>query len=325
MTIDAHAHWIPPGLAALMRERREPPRIESSPRGDVLVTFQGRRPAAPLADLDARRAIMKRHGIVLQVLSLASLFGVDCLPVEASLPLTQAFNDEAAAACRGDPRHFAALAALPLADVSAACRELARVHDLGLRGAILPADALASLAAAERYRPLLAIGERLRTHFFVHPGPVAPPPEGDLRAPDADQAWQRRIVLATQARLSEAMVTLTLSGYLDPYPNVTVQVANLGGAIPFLIERMDEVAHAATNGAPPSARLRRCHVDTASFGPRSIALAVSCFGADRVLLGTDCPIFDPGRMLRAIQDVPIGSEARELLLSGNARRIFQTP
>ena len=56
-----------------------------------------------------------------------------------------------------------------------------------------------------------------------------------------DDAWQRHIVLETQARLSEVMMTLNFSDYLNPYPAVTVQIANLGGTIPFLLERMDEV------------------------------------------------------------------------------------
>jgi predicted TIM-barrel fold metal-dependent hydrolase len=323
MTIDLHAHWVPPALAQALRRRRTGPRIEETADGEWLVSYQSRRPFGPLENLDARCAHMDRHGIAMQVLSLPGLAGIDSLPMEESLPLVTAFNNAAAAACRDDPRRFAAIAALPVADIAAACREFARAHDLGLRGAILPADGFASLVAAERFRPLFAAAELHRSHLFVHPGPLAPQPERDLRDLRADQAWQRRIVLETQARLSEVMVTLNLSDYLNPYPNVTVQVANLGGAIPFLLERMDEVGRDPTTGESlPSARMRRCYVDTASFGARSIALAVACFGADRVVLGTDCPVFDTGRVLQAIADAPIGAEAQRLILSGNAQRIL---
>lgn len=322
MAIDAHAHWVPPVLVHALRERRAAPRIEQTAEGQWLVTYQGRRSFRPLADLDARREQMNAQGVSMQVLSLASLFGIDSLPLGESLSLVGAFNDAAAAVCREQPQRFAALAALPVADIAAACRELERAQALGLRGAILPADGFASLASAERFRPLFAVGERLRSHFFIHPGPVTPQPEQLLRAVRTDHAWQRRIVLETQARLSEAIVTLNLSGFLAPYPNLTVQVANLGGTIPFLLERMDEVYRdPASAESLPSAQMRRCYVDTASFGPRAIELAVACFGADRVVLGTDCPVFDTGRMLAAIAAARLEDETRRLILSGNAQRL----
>jgi len=266
---------------------------------------------------------MRHHGVTIQVLSLAGLYGVHCLPMEESGPLVTAFNDAAADACRADPQRFAALAALPLADIESACRELERAHAIGLHGAILPADGFVNRAAAERFQPLFAIGNRLHSHFFIHPGPVKPQPELHLHEARADNAWQRYIVLETQARLSEVIATLDLSDYLEPFPNVTVQVANLGGTFPFLAERMDAVYRVEMNGGPlPSARLRRCYVDTASFGPRAIELAVACFGTNRVVLGTDCPIFDSGRMLKSVADARLDVKSRELLLFRNARRLL---
>jgi predicted TIM-barrel fold metal-dependent hydrolase len=114
-----------------------------------------------------------------------------------------------------------------------------------------------------------------------------------------------------------------LFDFLVPYPEVTVQVANLGGAIPFLIERMDEVCRQQLKGdALPSSRMQRCYVDTASFGPRAIELAVACFGADHVLLGTDCPIFDTQRMLDAIAETHLDEHDRSLITSSNARRML---
>lgn len=324
MSIDCHAHWIPPKLAGLLRQRRAVPRIERAHDVERFVgSYGGRSFDAGLADIEFRIERMKQHRVSKQVLSLAGLFGIDCLPAEEAVPLVTAFNDEAAEICRRVPEHFLALAALPLADTQHACRELERAHQHGLRGAILPASGFVSLEAARRFTELFTVGEQLHSHFFIHPGPLAPVPEKNLRADREDNAWQRRIVLDTQAVLSSVMMTLNLTGFLDPYPNVTVQVANLGGTIPFLLERMDEVHRAdVAGGQPPSQSMRRCYVDTASFGPRAIELAVASYGADRILLGTDCPIFDVGRMLEALRRAHISSEARELIGTGNAQACF---
>jgi predicted TIM-barrel fold metal-dependent hydrolase len=324
VVIDCHAHWIPPEVAGALRRRRAAPRIADTPDGERFITYQGnRRFDARLGDLDARRSLMRRQGVATQVLSLAGLFGIDCLPVAESDPLVRAFNDALMQAQRAFPEEIAGLAALPLADVGLACAELERACGAGIRGAILPADGFRTLAGAARFAPLFHVAERAGCHFFVHPGPIEPPPEVQVRGVLDDSAWQRRIVLDTQARLSEVMVTLNLSGYLDPYPNVTVQVANLGGTLAFLLERMDEVAREQPgNQPPPSERASRCYVDTASFGPRAIELAVACFGAERVILGTDCPIFDTPRMLKSLAESRLDTKTRERVCYQNAHELF---
>ena len=265
---------------------------------------------------------MDRSGITMQLLSLPGLFGVDSLCAEEALPLVATFNDEAAAAARADVRHFAAIASLPLADVRLACCELERAHAIGLLGAILPADAMVTRDTAERLLPLFETGNRLGSHFFVHPGPAAAPAERNLRTTGVD-AWQRHIVLETQATLSQAFLTLELTGYLDPFPNVTVQIANLGGCLPFLLERMDSVFVAEKTGTQlPSARLGRCYVDTASFGSRAIGLAVSCLGADRIVLGTDAPLFAAQRALDAVVAARLDPDQHDLLMFRNAERLI---
>jgi predicted TIM-barrel fold metal-dependent hydrolase len=324
VALDCHAHWIPDELAERLRRRSRAPRIESAAQGETFVTWLGRRPLAPLLGPEGRLELMDRHGVALQLLSLAPLFGLDCLAPEESYPLVRAFNDATAELCRAYPRRFAGLAALPLRDIALSVEELRRAHALGLRGAALPADGFVSLAAAAPYRPILDAGDALGSHFFVHPGPVAAAREHDVRAAQSDSAWQRRIVLLTQATLSECVLTLG-SGLLDAYRDLTVQIANLGGTIPFLLERMlsvqlDQEDEAAGNTL---SRLRSLYVDTASFGPRAVALALQCFGEDRVLLGTDCPIFSTPRMLHAVDSLP--ERARTAVLEANAQRLFALP
>jgi hypothetical protein len=91
------------------------------------------------------------------------------------------------------------------------------------------------------------------------------------------------------------VLTFAGSSFLDEYPAVTIQIANLGGTIPFLVERMRSVQidQQGDSSTELAARFRRCYVDTASFGPQAVSLAIQCFGQDRVLLGTDCPISAP--------------------------------
>lgn len=264
-----------------------------------------------------RLELMDRCGVRRQLLSLPGLFGVDSLPLEQAAPLVRLFNDTCAELCRAHPLRFAGLAALPLTDMDAAVAELQRARrDLGLVGAILPVDGFLSEATAARLAPIFSAGDALGAHFFVHPGRLAD--GGALQQPPPDHDLARR-ALAVQHDIGEAMVTLLLSDFLEPYRNVTVQVANLGGTFPAVVERMDHMVQLRDPGRTLlSARAPRVWVDCASLGARALKQAVGLFGADHVVVGTDCPIFDTARTLEAVRSAHLSEDERAQILHGNA-------
>ncbi|MEJ5990895.1 amidohydrolase family protein [Ramlibacter sp. PS3R-8] len=320
MAIDLHAHWVPRELARALRERSDAvPRIEPGPAG-------GERLVMPIGTLAfhpgyvepaGRLAFMDRVGVRRQLLSLPGLFGVDSLPVAESAPLVRGFNDALAALCRTHPLRFAGLAALPLADTDAAVAELRRARqDLGLLGAILPVDAFLCEADAARIAPIFAAGDELGAHFFVHPGRM--PGNRPLPPAPRDHELARR-ALAVQHEVGEAMVTLLLSEFLQPWSNVTVHVANLGGTFPAVVERMDHMVQLRDPARSlPSSRAHRVWVDCASLGAGALQQAVRVFGADKVVLGTDCPIFDTERTLAAVREAGLSAPDQQRILTGNA-------
>lgn len=323
LAIDLHAHWVPPGLARMLRAHSGAvPRIEPAAGGERLVMSIGTLGFGPqYEDPRLRLASMDRCGVGHQLLSLPGLFGIDSLPLTQAGPMVRLFNDACAELCRAHPGRLSGLAALPLADMGTAVAELQRARgELGLIGAILPVDAFLSVAAASRLAPLFAAADAAGAHFFVHPGRMAH--GAALPAPPADHDLARR-ALAVQHDVGEAMVTLLLSDFLAPYPNVTVQVANLGGTFPAVVERMDHMVQLRDPGGTlPSARARRVWVDCASLGTRALEQAVGVFGADHVVVGTDCPIFDTGRTLEAVRAARISEAERAQILHGNARALL---
>jgi predicted TIM-barrel fold metal-dependent hydrolase len=115
------------------------------------------------------------------------------------------------------------------------------------------------------------------------------------------------------------------SDFLDSYPDVTLHVANLGGTLPMVIERMDNVTLTRTpNQVLPSSKANRVHVDSSSLGPKSIELATAIFGADRILFGTDCPIFITERSLNAVTEANISDFDKKLILTDNAETLLTT-
>jgi predicted TIM-barrel fold metal-dependent hydrolase len=320
--IDTHSHYYGEALFAALARRSEVPRVEGgTPR--FMVTSTSRFPlVGGFTGLDSRLDWMALQGIGHQVITFPGALGPDVLPLAEALPLVRAVNDELAAVCRAHPGRFTALAGLPLADMDAAVAELERaVRGLGLRGAILPGNYVLSGPLLRRLEPVLEAASALGAHLMFHPGHrhdenLAPKRYDDL-------TMHRASTLDLHNAISHATVTLIHAGLEERFPGATMQVVNLGGAFPMLVERMDHIVQTRDPAAPrPSGMLGRLCFDMASLGPRALEIGVKVLGADRVMFGTDYPIFDSRVSASALAAADIGDAARRAVGWGNAARIL---
>jgi predicted TIM-barrel fold metal-dependent hydrolase len=256
------------------------------------------------------------------VLSLLGSFcWIESQPPEVSSALCRLANDAMSKICQQYPGRFAAFCALPLTDMTAATAEFERALALpGMIATQVPGNAFLSKKDAEAMRPLLDIANRKRAILFIHHGP-RPGDAFPKVTGDTDNARRRNGTLDMQASLSSVMVTLCLTDYLAPYPDATMLVHNLGGNIPYEIERMDHRCLLDTpNEELPSSRFRRAkvYVDCNSFGAGAIEAGVRLYGADRIVCGTDGSEFGCDWTAKAIAQAQIGEEAREKILHRNA-------
>jgi predicted TIM-barrel fold metal-dependent hydrolase len=329
--VDWHAHWVGPHVVDLLSARPSP----RPPQGSGWFDIEAR-----LRDMDA-------NGVARQVIAWVGGAFDGALPPADARPLWRAQNDDVAALVRKYPRRFSGLASLPTANVAWAVEELQRAHhDLGLIGAVLPLDAFVSLAGARALAPIFAAAQTLRSHIFIHRGTaaaeipgqqpetgaadpyfgLAPAPSagGARPAPVAGDNVPARTLLATATHLASGVITLAFTDFLDAYPDVTVQVAMMGGAIPYVTEQVQLAAE--ETGSPLSARqLKKVYLDTGQSGrgPRGIALAVKVFGADRILFGSDSgPVATLGPTITSVKRAEVSAGDLELILNGNARRLL---
>ena len=330
MMIDMHAHWKPAEVADALRARTREPRIVRGTDGLEVLKLP-RMADAPVAEAfnetASELARMDRQDVSVSVLSvLGSFCWIEAQPIDEALPLCRKVNEGLAAICARHPGRFAAFAALPLTDMAAATAEFARVLGLpGMIGAQLPGNLFLTRDNAEAARPLLAVANRHKAVVFIHHGP-RPGDAFPKIAGATDNARRRNGTLDMQASLSSVMVTLCMTDLLADYPDATVVVHNLGGNIPYEVERMD---HRCLLDTPdeelPSARFRRAaavYVDCNSFGPRAIEAAVRLYGAERIVCGTDGSAFGVDWTRNALEEAEIGAEAREAILHRNAAALM---
>src|SRR6204780_1884952 len=327
--IDMHTHWRPAEVADALRARTREPRILRNDAG-VEVLKSGPMGEAPLAEafdeVDFHLGRMDRQGVEVSVLSLLGSFcWIEAQPLDVSGPLCRRVNDRLSALCAEHPGRFAAFAALPLTDMTAAAAELERALALpGLIGAQVPGNGFLTRKEAEAMRPLLEVANRNRAVLFVHHGP-RPGDAFPKVGGETDNARRRNGTLDMQGSLSSVMVTLCLTDLLEAYPDVSIQVHNLGGNIPYEVERMDHRSLLDTPAEElPSSRFRRAkvYVDCNSFGPLAIEAAVNLYGADRIVCGTDGSEFGCDWTRKALAEARISEEERQRILHRNAAALL---
>jgi aminocarboxymuconate-semialdehyde decarboxylase len=114
------------------------------------------------------------------------------------------------------------------------------------------------------------------------------------------------------------------------FPEVNWILGHLGGAIPYLAERLDRGFEAYPEcrvhiDRHPSDYLKRFYYDTVNFDPRALRLAVEFAGAGQLLAGSDYPhlISSMAKMKESIASMPIAAAERAMILGGNAARLYR--
>lgn len=322
MIIDMHAHYYG-GLVAGLERRTARPTITTDDAGRLVLNAMTASTvmSAGYTDLPARRADLDRADIARQLLTFPGALGVDVLPIGEAREIVLEFNDVLAAICQASAGRFVGLGGLPLDDIGEAAREMRRLRvDLGLAGAILPGNYFLTSAHAAQLAPVFAAADAAGALLMVHPGLMAgePPP-----SPYPDNAVLRASALNLQASLSHMALTLLADGLPERYPDVTFQVVNLGGTLPFIVERMEAIARSRElPAAVTTTALRRLVYDTASLGPRAIELAATVIGADRIMFGTDYPIFPPPDARAMLASAAICDADRAMIASGTATAVL---
>jgi aminocarboxymuconate-semialdehyde decarboxylase len=266
--------------------------------------------------------VLREHQVDTQVLTLTTPGTHVEAPATAAL-LASLVNDAFASVVADKGGRFAALATLPLNDPAASARELKRAcGELGLRGAMLFGNVNGVALADRRFWPMYEVANELGTVLYIHPtSPVGVEAMTDY--------WLMPLV-GFLFDTTLAAAKLVFSGVVERFPRIEWALCHLGGAIPYLAERLDRGFHAfpecrAEIARPPSDYLKRFYYDTVNFDGRAIELAIAFAGADRILAGSDYPhqIGSIPRMLESIRGLEVSEQDKAAIFGGNAARLLR--
>jgi aminocarboxymuconate-semialdehyde decarboxylase len=283
--------------------------------GDYNIAVRGHR------DLAYRAGVLDEHGVVTQVLTLTTP-GTHVESPTRAVELASLVNDEFREAMSSKDAHFTALATLPLNDAAASVKELERAsRQLGMRGAMLFSNVNGIALSDQRFWPLYEAADDLGALLYIHPThPVGV---------EAMQDYWLMPLVGFLLDTTLAAASLVFSGVVERFRRIKWALCHLGGAIPYLAERLDRGFHAfpdcrAHIDRPPSTYLREFYFDTVNFDVRALELAMAFAGADHLLAGSDYPhqIGSIPSMLEAINGLSIPDTERAGILGLNAARLL---
>jgi aminocarboxymuconate-semialdehyde decarboxylase len=283
--------------------------------GDYNIAVRGHR------DLAYRQKVLDTHGVTMQVVTLTTPGTHVETPADAAR-LASLVNDEFKEAIDMRGQHFTALATLPLNDPQASLKEFRRATgELGLRGAMLFSNVNGVALSDERFWPLYEAANDIGAVLYIHPA-------HPVNVQMMEEYWLMPLV-GFLFDTTLAAASLTFAGVPERYPRIRWALCHLGGAIPYLAERLDRGFHAfkdcrAQIQRPPSTYLKEFYYDTVNFDQGALKLAIDFAGADHILAGSDYPhqIGSIPSMLEAIAKLPVREEQREGIRWKNAARLL---
>ena len=283
--------------------------------GDFNVAVRGHR------DLAYRQDVLDEHRVAMQVVTLTTP-GTHVETPAVAARLASLVNDEFREAIETRGAHFTALATLPLNDPAASAKEFERaITELGLPGAMLFSNINGVALSDERFWPIYERANDAGAVLYIHP---AHPVNVDMM----QEYWLMPLV-GFLFDTTLAAASLVFRGVPERFPRINWALCHLGGAIPYLAERLDRGFHAFRDcrthiEREPSTYLRQFYYDTVNFNQGALKLAIEFAGADHILAGSDYPhqIGSIPSMLSAIETLPVSDEERAGIYGLNAARLL---
>lgn len=322
--VDVHNHFYPPSYIDLLRSGESVVTVKMDSDGNPEIHYPGDYNVAVPGhrDIAYRQGVLQREGVDTQVISLTTPGTHVETPAHAATYASLVNDAFAAIVAECSPR-FAALATLPLNDPKASVIEFRRaVQNLGFPGAMLFSNVNGVALADRRYWPLYEVANELGAVLHIHP-------TNPINVQAMESYWLMPLV-GFLFDTTIAAAHLVFSGVGERFPRINWVLSHLGGAIPYLAERLDRGYHAfkecrANIPRPPSSYLKQWYYDTVNFDKNALELAVQFAGAGHILAGSDYPhaIGSISSMKSSVTSLDVSETEKAGIFGGNAARLYR--
>lgn len=320
--IDFHNHYYPPSYVSAL-ETASVVKVTYDADGNPCVHYPGDYNILVPGhrDIDYRQRVLDEQGVATQVLSFTTP-GVHVEPADVAIRLACDINNAFAHVVRDRRGRFTALATLPLNDPAASVTELERaMTELNLPGAMVFSNVNHVALADHRFAALWKKADELGAVIYIHPT--------DPAGVEAMLDYWLMPLVGFLMDTTLAAAKLVFSGVVAQNPRIRWVLTHMGGAIPYLAERLDRGYRAFADcrqyiDRPPSEYLRQFYYDTVNFNASAMRLALDFAGPDRILAGSDYPhqIGSIPLMIETIRGLDVSDDVRRRIFGANAAALL---
>ena len=321
---DLHTHYYPTIYFDKIRDLPSEFSFDKSPSGQTIIKYRGARffgVTPPMTDVAQRLEDMDRVGIDVEVVSLSTpnVFFTDA---NHQPEIARMVNDSYAELIAKHPTRFKGFASIPMAAPDAALEELRRaIDELKLSGVILLSNIGGKALTSPEYRPFFAEANRMKLCILLHP-----------MLPANTELFREYVlgpIVGFMFDTTLAVARMCFDGMFREFPDIRWIVAHLGGAVPYLMERMDNgwrdfsECRAKTDELP-STYLKRLYYDTVNFNPHMLNLVREMIGSDHMVMGSDYPhlLGSIERAVSSVEGLDIPEAEKRRIFEGTALSIL---
>jgi len=324
LKFDLHTHYYPPVYFDRIREIPSEFSFGKSPSGQTIITYRAARffgVTPPMTDVAKRLEDMDRVGIDVEVVSLSTpnLFFADA---QQQPLVARIVNDAYADLVAQHPKRFKAFASIPMDSPDEALKELHRtIGELKMNGVILLSNIGGRDLTSPQYREFFAEANRMKLCILLHPMLPA--------HTDPFRDYVLGPIVGFMFDTTLAVARMCFDGMFREFPDIQWIIGHLGGAIPYLMERLDNGWRdfpecRARIDELPSAYLKRLYYDTVNFNPHMLMMVRDMIGAGHMVMGSDYPhlLGSIDRAVSSIEALNISDEEKRKIFSGTAVSIL---
>jgi len=322
--LDLHTHYYPEIYFQKIRDLPSEFSFDKSPSGQTIIKYRGARffgVTPPMTDVGRRLEDMDRVGIDVEVVSLSTP-NVFFTGAEHQPEIARIVNDSYAELIAQHPTRFKGFASIPMDSPDAALAELHRaIDDLKLNGVILLSNIGGKPLTSPEYRPFFADANRMKLCILLHP-----------MLPANTEPFREYVLgplVGFMFDTTLAVARMCFDGMLRDFPDIRWIVAHLGGAVPYLMERLDN----GWRDFPecrvkidelPSTYLKRLYYDTVNFNPHMLKMVREMIGVEHMVMGSDYPhlLGSIDRAVSSIENLDIPVDEKRRIFEGTALTIL---
>lgn len=278
---------------------------------------------------EKRLAKMDETGVDVQIISYGNNSPM-YLDAEYAIPLCRQANDDLAEYCKTAPDRFYGFAALPIADVDAAVKELeCCVKELNFKGVVFNGGIDGKFLDDEKFFRIFEKAAELKVPVQLHPGEV----DSKVSSHYYQGSWPMSVAnifaghgIGWHYDSGMQYVRMILSGVFDKLPDLTMICGHWGEILPYYFNRMDTTLTPEVTGLKHNISYyfenNMYITPSGMFFEDDFRFCLDKVGAERIMWATDYPYRINSNSKEFLENFELDDQDKEKIAHGNAEKLF---